>query len=203
MNFRDRKGLFYSQSDPGCRDCEEPDEPAEEDPGGPLPPPTPPSPEPAPPVEAGGGGHNPCNDTTDVTFVKAYLSDAQTLAAKLDVPAEWVLAVGSIESTYGTSDIAKRENNFFGIHWGSVAAANGATQSTTNPIVANWDWGTDGFMGSGNAMVALALSDGAAHVKTALEFFTDIHKQFGVPSDSYAADMVKVVDSVAARLKCP
>jgi len=99
----DRKGLFY------CQDCIEPDEPPEEDPGpgSPLPEPPRPTPEPPPPIEPGGGGHNPCNDTTDVNFVKAYLSDAQTLAAKLDVPAEWVLAVGSTESTYGTSDIAK------------------------------------------------------------------------------------------------
>jgi RHS repeat-associated protein len=152
---------------------------------------------------SGPGQHNPCNDTTDVNFVKAYLPDAQALAQTLHVDPLWILTVGATESTYGTSDAAQLDNNFFGIHWGSVAAANGATQSTRNPIFANWDWGTDGFVGSGNVMVALAIQDGARDVTSALQFFTDIHKQFGVRNANYASDMLKKLASVAARLECP
>ena len=202
INLKDPHGLFYGPAGP------DPD-PDPLPPPGPSPGPNPPrrdlpepepdpNPEPPPPP-----AYDPCNSTAAVKFVKAYLQDAQALAAKLKVPGEWVLALGAMESTYGTSDIAQRENNFFGIHWGSVAAANGATQSITNPIVANWDWGTDGFMGSGNTMVALAISDGATGATNALDFFTAIHKQFGVPNANYASNMVSAVNSVTARLKCP
>ena len=58
-------------------------------------------------------------------------------------------------------------------------------------------------MGSGNAMVTMALSDGAKGVTNALQFFTDIHKQFGVGNSKYASNMVDILGSVTARLNCP
>jgi hypothetical protein len=72
-----------------------------------------------------------------------------------------------------------------------------------NPIFAAWALGTDGFLGSGNAMVIVPTSDGANGVSNASQFFADIHKQFGVGNGSYVADMLKVLSSVTARLNCP
>jgi len=56
VNFKDRRGLFYSNSDPNrpCIECEEPEDDPEEDPAPLIGPPLP-TPEPTPPVEPGGG----------------------------------------------------------------------------------------------------------------------------------------------------
>jgi hypothetical protein len=140
-----------------------------------------------------------------VAFAKNNLADATTLAAKLNVPAAFVLAVAASESQWGTSDAATLDNNYFGIHWGNgvLSSAYGGSQSTRNSILAAWSTGTDGFLGSGNVMVALAMSDGASGVTNASQFFTDINKQFGVGNPNYASQMQRVLNSVTARLNCP
>jgi len=50
---------------------------------------------------------------------------------------------------------------------------------------------------------AFAKSDGAAGVTDALQFFTDIHAQFGVTTPDYAKKMVGVVNSIIAFMNCP
>jgi RHS repeat-associated protein len=163
------------------------------------------------PSGGGGGGgraHNPCNDTADVAFVKSTsnLADAQTLAGKLAVPVQWVLAVAADESLYGTYPTAQAANNYFGIHSGPVAVANGSTGPYSgNPIFAAWAPGADGFLGSGNAMVAYAQNDGAGGATNASAFFSAIHAHFGVGKSlsDYVSEMTQVLDGVTSRMNCP
>jgi membrane-bound lytic murein transglycosylase B len=148
--------------------------------------------------------NNPCNNTEAVSFIKTHLADATKLANQLGIPVQFVLAVSGAESTYGTSPAATSDNNYFGIHWGDGGpAAYGASQSTRNPILAAWPSGTDGFLGSGNVFAAIAAGDNAANQTNAAQFFTDIHKQYGVGTASYVANMVQVAASVIGRLNCP
>jgi hypothetical protein len=152
-----------------------------------------------------GGGSTPCANKADVAFIQNNLADAKKLASQLKVPVQWVIAVAAAESNWGGYPTAIGANNFFGIHAGTVAVANGSTGPySKNPIFAAWASGSDGFLGSGEAMVSLATSDGAVGAANAIQFFTDIHKQFGVGTAGYASDMAnQVVPSVAGRLNCP
>jgi len=186
----------------------EPDPPAPdpEPPPDPTPAPDPPAPPAPAPVKRKRHKpkFNPCANKADVAFLKNNLADAAKLAAALNVPVQFVLAVAADESQYGGYPTAIAANNFFGIHAGSIAVNAGSTGPYAgNPIFAAWAPGTDGFLGSGNAMVTMALSDGAKGVMNALQFFTDINKQFGVGNSKYASNMVDILSSVTARLNCP
>jgi RHS repeat-associated protein len=145
-----------------------------------------------------------CDNKEAVAFVKDNLEDAKKLADKLQVPVQFVLAVSANESTYGQYPTAIAANNIFGIHSGSIPEANGSTGPYSgNPIFAAWKPGTNGFLGSGNAFGSIAMSDNAKGMKNPRDFFTAIHKQFGVGTPSYVSDMLKVLNAVTVRLTCP
>jgi RHS repeat-associated protein len=160
----------------------------------------------APPADHGGGGGGPgfCANKAAVKFVKSNQADAKKLADKLNVPVEFVLAVAADESQYGQYPTAVAANNYFGIHAGAIANANGSIGPyANNPIFAAWAPGTDGFLGSGNAFASIAKSDNASGETNATNFFTDIHAQFGVGTVNYVNNMLNVLKAVKARLKCP
>jgi hypothetical protein len=71
--------------------------------------------------------YNYCGNKSAVVFVKSRQVDAQALADKLRVPSEFVLAVPAEVSQYGSYPTAVAANNYFGIHAGKVATANGST----------------------------------------------------------------------------
>jgi hypothetical protein len=158
-----------------------------------------------------GGGRSPCNNKVAVDFVNAHMADALQLANALQVPVQFVLAASADESTYGTSLAAAGSAvkgvtpayNFFGIWYGDVAKANGAIGPWKfQPTLAAYT-SDDGYADSGLAFVAFAKSDGAAGETDALQFFTDIHTQFGVTTPNYAKKMVGVVNSIIAFMNCP
>ena len=79
VNFKDRRGLFYSNSDPNrpCIECEEPEDDPEEDPAPLIGPPLP-TPEPDPTPEPPGGG---TPQYPGQTKARAALADPKCAAA--------------------------------------------------------------------------------------------------------------------------
>jgi hypothetical protein len=144
------------------------------------------------------------------------MADATALAGKLSVPVAFVLAVSSAESLYGTSLAAiggplgsstvQGANNYFGIDWTGPSGPAGQAGATgpwaPQPKLAVWAPGTDGFLGSGNAFVTYAQSDGASGVTNAQTFFTDISKQFGIGTPGYVDKMLGVLKTVSAFMGC-
>jgi RHS repeat-associated protein len=95
----------------------EPDPPAPdpEPPPDPTPAPDPPAPPAPAPVKRKRHKpkFNPCANKADVAFLKNNLADAAKLAAALNVPVQFVLAVAADESQYGGYPTAIAANNFF------------------------------------------------------------------------------------------
>jgi len=148
---------------------------------------------------------NPCDIFKDqVGFLRKHFADAAALADDLDVPVDFVLSVSAAESLWGTSRIAVQGNNFFGIHAGPIAVANGATGSmpTNGAPVVTWS-ATAGYIGSGGAFEDYAVNDGATGVTNSTNFFTRIHKQFGVGTFDYVTTMNSVLKLVDILLACP
>ena len=52
-------------------------------------------------------------------FMRAHLADAQLIADELSIPVEFILGLSAEESTWGTSNIATKFSNFFGMHGGA------------------------------------------------------------------------------------
>jgi uncharacterized FlgJ-related protein len=55
-------------------------------------------------------------------FLRKYQIDAQQVALKLDIPVTWLLGLSATECAFGTSNIARNANNFFG----QTAGASGS-----------------------------------------------------------------------------
>jgi RHS repeat-associated protein len=158
----------------------------------------------APPKE-GTGGWDPCANKEAVAFCKSHLADAQTLAGKLKVPVQFVLAVSADESKFGTSDVAKNANNFFGL-WAGAPGAIGKWTTSGGTDVAKFA-GPDGFLSSGRSFVAIAqrLASNLKDPADPGQFFTALHAKFGLGSSTadYVEKMESVADAAAQRLKCP
>ena len=52
-------------------------------------------------------------------FIRAHQADAEKIAKKLEVSVEWILGLSGTESGYGTSNIARKAKNFFGLTAGA------------------------------------------------------------------------------------
>jgi RHS repeat-associated protein len=153
----------------------------------------------------GTGGWDPCANKEAVAFYKSHLADAQTLAGKLKVPVQFVLAVSADESKFGTSDVAKNANNFFGL-WAGAPGASGKWTTSGGTDVAKFA-GPDGFLSSGRSFVAIAqrLVSNLKDPADPGQFFTALHAKFGLGSSTadYVEKMESVADAAAQRLKCP
>ncbi len=62
---------------------------------------------------------NYCNDRGAVAFVKKFHSDCVKLGAKVNAPAEFILAVAASESTYGRLGRTVKYRNYFSMETAS------------------------------------------------------------------------------------
>ena len=144
---------------------------------------------------------DPCANKVAVNFIKSHLADAQALANKLGVPPEFVLAVSEDESTYGTSDLVKFANNFFGLWAG--APGNVGTWTTGGGTGVSKFGGPDAFLSSGQSFVSIE-SATVSGVSDPTEFFTDLHAKFGLgfTTKAYVDKMASIASMTRRRMKC-
>ncbi len=144
VNFNDSTGLVANSAEFGASPYVILN-PTPVDPDPPVPPPpVPPLPIPIPPPPT----HPQCNDTRAVTFIQEHLDDATQLAAQLQVPVEFVLAVSADESQFGTSPIAKRAHNYFGVHAGGINST-GTFKTDGGAFVSSYNGVSDPYFASG------------------------------------------------------
>ena len=148
---------------------------------------------------------SPCANRLAVNFIKSHLSDAQALAKELNVPVQFVLAVSEDESTYGTSNVAKKAFNFFGI-WAGGANSTGTYTTVGGTPVSSYNRSEDPYFASGQDFVNAEIKNtGAVGATNANQFFTAIHNKFGLGSTTvqYVDKLTKIANMTILRINCP
>ena len=145
---------------------------------------------------------DPCANKGAVSFVKSHLSDAQSLADKLKVPVQFVLAVAEDESKFGNSNIAQNANNFFGLRAGAPGQT-GTYTTSGGTLVAAFS-GPNGFLASGTSFVQL-VQGGVSGITDPSKFFQTLHDKYkyaaGTTADKYKSDLTSIADAALARIK--
>jgi hypothetical protein len=141
-----------------------------------------------------------CKDRRAVNFIKSHLADAQSLAAQLRVPVEFVLAVSEDESRFGTSDIALMASNYFGF-WAGGGHSTGTYITSGGTGVSSYNGLPDPYVASGQDFVDSEIGNPSAVGTTdVLQFFTAIHNKYA--RGSTTAQYVRKMISVARTTAC-
>jgi RHS repeat-associated protein len=162
-----------------------------------------PVPLPVPPKRPSKPPTDPCANKNAVSFIKAHLSDAQTLAADLNVPVAFILAVSEDESAFGSSNYALQANNYFGL-WPGAPGNIGTYTSPKGGRVSIFS-GPDGFLSSGQSFVNL-VDPWENGVTNPDQFFAALHNVYkfgaGSTTNGYVSMMDNIASMTAARINC-
>jgi RHS repeat-associated protein len=177
------------------------------------------------PGGGGGGGtpwyqKHPCDkaDPTNakiMNFIAAHKTDAQALAAQVNVPWELILDVAAVETNYGTRIVGFANNvatnNYFGLHVNSATAdsqyANQTgvytTGTATTPVYIAEFSAQSGFLDSGTAFLS-AESAYITNLNNVTTFAQDIHAHgYGLGQPTYVSTFQSANGNISARENCP
>jgi len=137
-------------------------------------------------------------------FVDAHLATFEKGAEKLDVPVENLIALSAEESSWGRSDAALDDMNFFGLH-ATVPLQIGSRPATKNPDVdiamfKNFEDSMNSFIQSKGHLVE-GISD-----PTAFAWALQNNGRFGIDTDNdtqvptYVSDIVRIAKSLPGKI---